>query len=64
MLRCAFLLSFLVVLAACGESGDRAQKQPEPTVIVVPAQMEKNCDADCQAVLRARREHDERPPKW
>lgn len=64
MFRCSFLLAFLVVLAACGEKSERAQEQPEPTVIVVPAQAEKKCDADCQAVLRARREHDERPPKW
>ena len=63
MFRGALILAFVFSLAACGEQKDRAQTPPVPPV-VSPKQVEKKCDAECQAVLRARREHDQRPPKW
>lgn len=48
------------VLVACGDKNDAAVEPTRPAVVVVP---EQTCDAECQAVLKARSDDDSRPAR-
>lgn len=56
VLSCAAAL----VLVACSDKNEAVVEQSRPTVVVVP---ERACDADCQAVLKARMDDDARPSR-